>query len=562
MPLPILGLSPTDIINQFSKHSQRLLSLTPDDKYFATLFDSQAQHSKNNDKKTDIIHSPVSLLPQQEFDSWLRRQRSLSFRNILDNIAGIGSNVPDGLPGTVIASPSKHYPNYYYQWTRDAAITIKSLVLRLHDLASSGGNSNRNQNNIDHNECDNLINTIDNYINMSRILQHVKNPSGDYDSGLSGLGEPKFMVNGKPFTDHWGRPQRDGPPLRAATIILYIESMVSNGLKTYGDFEDIYWSVIKNDLDYTALYWQEPGFDLWEEINGYHFFTEIANLRALIDGSKIAKIYNDNESSEWYLKESNIIKKFLLKFWDSDTFHLVETLDLKQRNGLDAALFLGVIHSINEIKWDGDELDDTIFKPYSPEVIASLNTFINDMRWRYPINIQRLKSFANNGWVKPNLVGVGIGRYAEDIYNGYGTSIGNPWFLCTSTVAQSVYLIAHHLATRDYDYNLEINELTRPFFGSIIDVIDCNENNCNPDNSIMSIPAHSLLYNDTISGLLAYGDSFLDVLREHHDSYGSMSEQFDRDSGYMKGAADLTWSYGSFWNAVRSRSKLIEAMSY
>jgi glucoamylase len=31
--------------------------------------------------------------------------------------------------------------------------------------------------------------------------------------------------------------------------------------------------VIKADLDFVAANWQSPGFDLWEEVNGTHFYT-------------------------------------------------------------------------------------------------------------------------------------------------------------------------------------------------------------------------------------------------------------------------------------------------
>lgn len=45
------------------------------------------------------------------------------------------------------------------------------------------------------------------------------NPSGDLSSG--GLGEAKFHVDSTEFTGDWGRPQRDGPALRAAALIAY-----------------------------------------------------------------------------------------------------------------------------------------------------------------------------------------------------------------------------------------------------------------------------------------------------------------------------------------------------
>lgn len=53
--------------------------------------------------------------------------------------------------------------------------------------------------------------------------------------------------------------------------------------------------------------------------------------------------------------------------------------------------------------------------------------------------------------------------------------------------------------------------------------------------------------------LRGVGDQFLDTVRSHVDAEGAMSEQFDRTTGYMTGARDLTWSYGAFLGAVRAR---------
>lgn len=59
---------------------------------------------------------------------------------------------------------------------------------------------------------------IEDYIKAQAGLQGVSNPSGDLVSG-AGLGEPKFMIDGSAFTGPWGRPQRDGPALRAIALM-------------------------------------------------------------------------------------------------------------------------------------------------------------------------------------------------------------------------------------------------------------------------------------------------------------------------------------------------------
>lgn len=67
-----------------------------------------------------------------------------------------------------------------------------------------------------------LLPVIRDYVNSQAAIQGVTNPSGDLAKG-AGLGEPKFLVNQTAFTESWGRPQRDGPALRATAIIAFGE---------------------------------------------------------------------------------------------------------------------------------------------------------------------------------------------------------------------------------------------------------------------------------------------------------------------------------------------------
>jgi glucoamylase len=62
-----------------------------------------------------------------------------------------------------------------------------------------------------------LQTVIEQYVNSQAYLQTVSNPSGGLSSG--GLAEPKYNVDMTAFTGGWGRPQRDGPALRATALI-------------------------------------------------------------------------------------------------------------------------------------------------------------------------------------------------------------------------------------------------------------------------------------------------------------------------------------------------------
>ena len=125
----------------------------------------------------------ASTQPVKNLEDWIDLERSLAFRYLLDNIAPNGTNTEGSSDGTVIASPSKAYPNYFYQWVRDAAITIQGVI---HEYGKSGDLA--------------LMDIVDGYANLQREIQGTSNPSGGFATG--GLGEPKFMVDGTPFTGY------------------------------------------------------------------------------------------------------------------------------------------------------------------------------------------------------------------------------------------------------------------------------------------------------------------------------------------------------------------------
>lgn len=94
---------------------------------------------------------------------------------------------------------------------------------------------------------------IDDYIHAQAVLQTVSSPSGKLLPSGTGLGEPKFNVDLTRFSGNWGRPQRDGPALRAIALIEY-----SNWLIAHDEMDrarDIVWPVIANDLSYVGQYW-------------------------------------------------------------------------------------------------------------------------------------------------------------------------------------------------------------------------------------------------------------------------------------------------------------------
>jgi glucoamylase len=177
---------------------------------------------------------------------------------------------------------------------------------------------------------------------------------------------------------------------------------------------------------------------------------------------------------------------------------------------------------------------------------SHIPTLTRDQHDRFPINSSPPEDQDDDVEVYA-FKGTGIGRYPEDVYDGYGNSNrgGNPWFLCTSSAAEILYRTASFISMSS---NLTITSLALPFYQSLLSTssLDVHVGTFGPSDA---------LYNSIIERLKVAGDGFLEVVKAHVDAEGSMSEQFDRIDGYMRGARDLTWSYGAFLGAVRARKK-------
>lgn len=155
--------------------------------------------------------------------AYLASESGHSLQGVLNNIGSSGVDSQGAKSGIVVASPSTSNPNYVYTWTRDSALTFKALVDQF--IAGNSG----------------LESQIQNYISAQAYLQTVSNPSGSLCNG--GLGEPKFNVDETAFTGSWGRPQRDGPALRATAMIAYARYLISKGNTT--TVNNIIWPIVR-----------------------------------------------------------------------------------------------------------------------------------------------------------------------------------------------------------------------------------------------------------------------------------------------------------------------------
>ncbi|KAJ5630604.1 Glycoside hydrolase family 13 [Penicillium longicatenatum] len=432
---------------------------------------------------------------QSSLSDYIKSESSIALQGVLDNIGADGSKVSGASSGVVVASPSKVNPDYFYTWTRDAALTLKVLV----DRFIAGDSS--------------LESTIQQYISAQAKLQTVSNPSGDLSNG-SGLGEPKFNVDITAFTGDWGRPQRDGPALRATALIAYGKHLVSAGQESL--VTSNIWPIVQNDLNYVAQYWNQTGFDLWEEVQGSSFFTIAAQHRALVEGSAFAQSLG--QSCTGCDSQAPQVLCFLQDFWNGSS--VVSNLANDGRSGLDANSLISSIQTFDPEA----ACDDTTFQPCSARALSNHKLVVDSFRSIYTVNSGKSAGEA-----------VAIGRYAEDTYQG-----GNPWYLATLAAAEQLY---DALYQWDKQGSIAVTQASLPFFQALVS-----------SAATGTYSSSSSTYSSLTSAVKTYADGFVSIVQQYTPSNGSLAEQFTRDSGVPTSAGDLTWSYAAFLTAEDRRA--------
>ncbi|KAL9084744.1 MAG: hypothetical protein Q9165_007919 [Trypethelium subeluteriae] len=434
-------------------------------------------------------------------DSYITTEAPIALQGVLNNIGPSGVDAAGVKSGIVIASPSQNNPDYFYTWTRDSALTIKVLVDRL--IAGNTG----------------LRTTIENYVAAQAIIQQTTNPSGGPTTG--GLGEPKFNVDETAFTGAWGRPQRDGPALRATALIAYCRYLISTENTSHAI--STVWPIISNDLNYVAIYWNQTGFDLWEEVDGSSFFTYNAQHRALVEGAAMA--IELGQTCNGCSTQAPLILCFLQNFWSGSYV----TANINVNNGRTGKDANSILSSIQIFDPAAASCDDTTFQPCSDRMLANHKVVTDSFRSVYPINSGIAEGIA-----------VSVGRYPEDTYYN-----GNPWFLCTLAAAEQLYDAL-------YQWNafgeLNVTSTSLPFFRDF-------------DSSIATgtYSSTSATYSTLTSAIKSYADGFFTIIEAHQASNGSLSEQFDKSAGTELSAYDLTWSFAAFLTAADRRGGSIPA---
>ncbi|KAF8604159.1 glucoamylase [Ceratobasidium sp. AG-I] len=456
-----------------------------------------------------LATAALALVPsfdrrQSSIDSYITTETPIAKAGLLANVGADGSKDQGAKSGVVIASPSKTNPDYVYAWTRDSSLVFKLLV----DQYTQGR--------------DTTLNTqIQNWIASQGRIQQIPNRSGTVSSG--GLGEPKYNIDETAFTGDWGRPQRDGPALRATTMITYANFLGTTNSYVTGTV----WPLVKLDLDYVAQYWNSTGFDLWEEVSGSSFFTTAVQHRALRAGATFATALGDSTRASTYTTQAANALCFLQSYWNPTARFASSNVNGGSvvRSGLDANSILTSIHTFDP----NAGCEANTFQPCSDKALANHKAVVDSFRATYALNSGKAANAA-----------VAVGRYKEDTYYN-----GNPWYLATLAAAEQLY---DALYSWNKQSSIAITSTSLSFFQQLYS-----------SAAVGTYASSTTQYTAITAAVKTYADGFVAIVQQYQGSGGALAEQFSRSNGAPLSAADLTWSYASALTAFDARASHVPA---
>ncbi|HUO55537.1 MAG TPA: glycoside hydrolase family 15 protein [Rhodoblastus sp.] len=478
---------------------------------------------------------------QTEQGEWMARHygrcaelmpRAISATGIVKHRRAFGQTIRPA-PGSVVASIEQAdydpYPDYFFHWLRDSALVIDALRELIED-GTLGSDALRR---------------FDEFVAFSLTLNRLDGrnlpPRESFRDrvepdqfkflradeelaeihGERVLGEARFGADGALDILGWGRPQNDGPALRALTGLRYWRN---DRLRAQVDAK-LLRELIVTDLDYTARHWREPCVDLWEETLGHNFHTQLVQCAALSDGSAWARKLGDSARGEIFRRAAQQAEAALRAYDDVDSGALFTPLPdaavaPSGRMRLDIAVILGVVQADRE---------SGAFGAADPRIMATCDKLEKAFDADYPINHGR-----------PSHRAPALGRYRQDQYY-----TGGAYFFSTLGAAQFYYLFAASVAAGN---PVALAPANRALLAQMLDMAEDELGEAQLAAGFRRPLAHALI---------AKGDAFMATTRAYTPASGEMAEQFSQLDGSPASARNLAWSYAGFIKAFATRRRAL-----
>ncbi|MDS9469231.1 glycoside hydrolase family 15 protein [Paracoccus sp. MBLB3053] len=323
--------------------------------------------------------------------------------------------------GSILASPRianwDPEPDYFHHWIRDSAIILRAIPLALQ--AEPGSRPF-------------WLGFIADFVRFSLFISdpgrtgpsvnplrgttrqsHLRFLRPDAElAALTGddwQGEPRVAADGSPDPEKWGRPQDDGPALRASALISVLAELPDADCPGGED-------LIARDLAHLLKVAGRPSIGPWEEAPARRTtFTLIVQWDALERGSR-----REGAKAEVMRHATDRIASLMQAAEDAATGGWRESIEAPAGH-LDSATCLAILHARRK---------DGPFAMTSSRSLATIAALEKRFARLYPINEARRAP--------------AIGRWAEDVYFD-----GNPWYPTTLGFAELHYRIS--TLTRDPD---------------------------------------------------------------------------------------------------------------
>ena len=367
----------------------------------------------------------------ETLEQWLDREyrhaalammASVSAVELVKERPGFGQSMRPAV-GSIIASPVPGAydpdPDYFFHWFRDSAVVIDAVRL-LFEANRMGGEALHHF--ADFVQFSLSLDTLDGrslataaawrekvvpdfqkYVRSNEELATVRASAVSADTRVN--------PNGTIDISKWARPQHDGPPLRALSVLKWIRKH-----KVTADAS----TLLQRDLDFTAKHWRDPSFDIWEEESGHHYYTLRVSAASLSEGAEWLRAEGKAKDAAALEVEAQLIHRMLDSFWrESGGYYTSRILPegAKSTKELDIAVILSAVHAAGE----GD-----VHTARDPRMHATLERLEALFDAAYPINHQR-----------PKDRGPAMGRYQGDAYYS-----GGAYFFSTLGASEFCFLAA------------------------------------------------------------------------------------------------------------------------
>jgi len=361
------------------------------------------------------------------FSEWTREQnrfcatamlRAVSATTLVKHRPAMGQTIRPAR-GSIVASPEMAAydpkPDYFFHWLRDSAIVADALREAIEDGALGPS------------AVEQLVDFVAFSLKLCRLdgptflrqggypeaiepsfQQHVRSRAEIAEIiGDRALGEARYNADGSLDVLKWGRPQNDGPALRALVVMRFFALDAFRARA-----RDPAMTLLGYDLDYTLSHWRRPCCDLWEEATGFHYHARLVQQAALAAGAEFLAAEGDEIRARACAAAATELLAELDRHFDSEDGvyrgRLAETgPNAPPPRRLDIAVVLAAIHAGRRSG------------PHSvvdPKMLATLFALERLFEEEYPINRAR-----------PADCAPALGRYAGDSYSAAAPITSRLW---------------------------------------------------------------------------------------------------------------------------------------